>query len=207
MARPRSFVQTDVVEAAKRTFWDEGYERTTVDDLERSTGLNRSSMYLAFGAKRDLFDMALDSYMASFIGPRLAPMETPSAGLAEIAGFFSGLREFFLEGPESRRGCLLVNTIGELAGHDQDVTSRAEDYRDHLRQAFTHALGRPARGARRSAVIDRRAQLLAAATFGTWLSARIDPTDAADLCEAIVSEIGSWRSPRSRGHSSSTEHS
>lgn len=202
MPRPRSFVQADVVEAAKRTFWDEGFERTTVEDLERSTGLNRSSMYLAFGAKRDLFNMALDTYMVSFIGPRLAPMEAPSAGVAEIAGFFSGLREFFLEGPESQRGCLLVNTIGELAGHDQNVTDRGVDYRDRLRQAFTHALGGPARGPRGNATIRRRAQILAAATFGVWLSARIDPMDAADLCEATASEIESWRSPRSRGRSS-----
>jgi TetR/AcrR family transcriptional repressor of nem operon len=207
VARPRSFEQADVVEAAKRTFWDEGYERTTVDDLERSTGLNRSSMYLAFGAKRDLFDMALDTYMISFIGPRLAPMETPSAGLAEVAGFFSGLRAFFLEGPESQRGCLMVNTIGELAGHDGDATDRGVGYRDHLRHAFTHALGGPSRGDRRNAAVERRAQILAAATFGIWLSARIDPIDAADLCEAIVSEIGSWRSPRGRGRSSLSERS
>jgi TetR/AcrR family transcriptional regulator, transcriptional repressor for nem operon len=193
--RPRSFLQADVVEAAKNTFWEEGFERTTVADLERSTGLNRSSMYLAFGAKRGLFELALDMYGASFIDPLLLPMERRSAGLAEIAGFFSNLRAFFLEGPGWQRGCLLVNTIGELAGRDEVATDRAADYRNHLRRAFTHALEGAARGGGTEASIGGRAQILAATTLGVWLCARIDPIDAAALCQAIVSEIDTWRLP------------
>lgn len=195
MPRPRSFLQTDVVEAAKNTFWEEGFDRTTVADLERSTGLNRSSMYLAFGAKRGLFELALDRYAASFIDPLLLPMERPSAGLAEIAGFFSNLRAFFLESPGSERGCLMVNTIGELAGHDQEVTHRAAEYLNQLRHAFTHALEGAARGGGTDASIGGRAQILAAATLGVWLCARIDPIDAAALCDAIVSEIDTWGWP------------
>jgi hypothetical protein len=89
----------------------------------------------------------------------------------------------------------MVNTIGELAGHDQEVTDRAAEYRNHLRRAFTHALEGAARGCGTDASVRGRAQILAAATFGVWLSARIDPIDAAALCQAIASEIGSWGGP------------
>ena len=43
------------------------------------------------------------------------------------------------------------------------------------------------------AAIGRRSPLLAAATLGVWLSARIDPVDAAGLCDEIAAEVESWR--------------
>ena len=35
--------------------------------------------------------------------------------------------------------------------------------------------------------------MLAASTLGIWLSARIDPSHAAELCTAVRLEVGSWR--------------
>ena len=49
MARPRSFSTEDAVVAAAAVFWSKGYRDTAVSDLERATGLNRSSLYSAFG--------------------------------------------------------------------------------------------------------------------------------------------------------------
>jgi AcrR family transcriptional regulator len=187
----------DVVEAAKDSFWAEGYEGTSVAELERSTGLNRSSLYLAFGAKRGLFDAALDDYMESFIGPLVGTMEGATPGVAEIASFFAGIKAHLLENPAlSWRGCLMVNTIAELAGRDQDATDRGTAYRDHVRRAFTHSLdGASANGDGAQAAVRRRALLLTAATFGVWISAHLDPSDAAELCDAIVAEVNTWAAP------------
>src|SRR5260370_21372182 len=91
MARPRSFSTADAVEAAKAVFWSKGYQDTAISDLERATGLNRSSLYAAFGTKQAIFELALESYLRGFIGPRLAPMERPAAGARAIEGFFTGL--------------------------------------------------------------------------------------------------------------------
>jgi TetR/AcrR family transcriptional repressor of nem operon len=198
--RPRGYERAKVLDAAKNAFWADGFEGTSMLELERRTGLNRSSLYLAFGAKRNLFDAALDEYEESFIDPLIGSMEGPSAGLAEIAGFFSRLRAYFLEDPSvSQWGCLMVNTIAELSRRDQDASDRATGYRDRLRRAFTHALeGASPNGDGAHAEIPRRAGLLVATTFGVWLSARIDPLDAADQCDAIVAEVLSWASPSSR---------
>jgi AcrR family transcriptional regulator len=196
--RPREYERANVVEAAKNSFWARGYEGASIVDLEESTGLNRSSLYLAFGAKRGLFDAALDDYEGSFIASRVGAMEGASPGLAEIVGFFSGIRAYLLEDPElSQRGCLMVNTIAELAGRDPDATHRGIVFRDQLRRAFTHALeGASADRDGAQATIRQRAWMLTAATFGVWLTARIDPLDAADLCDAITAEISSWGSLR-----------
>jgi TetR/AcrR family transcriptional repressor of nem operon len=195
--RPREYERANVVEAAKNSFWARGYGGASIVDLELSTGLNRSSLYLAFGAKRGLFDAALDDYVESFIGPRVGAMEGASPGLPEVVGFFSGIKAYLLEDPDlSWRGCLMVNTIAELAGRDPEATLRGIAFRDQLRRAFTLALeGASVDGDGAQAAIRQRALMLTAATFGVWLTARLDPLDAAELCDAITAEVNSWGAP------------
>lgn len=192
MGRPRSYSSTHVVETAKNVFWERGYQRTAIEDLERRTRLNRSSLYLAFGTKRGLFDQALGAYIDGFIAPLLRPMERPGAGGAAIEGFFSTLAGRFQQGgPSARQGCLMINSIAELGGHDSHVDKRAVAYRDDLRRAFTNALGGTS-----SHSVNRRSRVLTAATLGAWLLARIDPADAAQTCAAMRAEVRAWRAPR-----------
>ncbi len=59
MARPRSFVEEDVLLQAAAVFGRLGYNATSVDDLVGATGLQRGSLYKAFGSKRNLFEAVL----------------------------------------------------------------------------------------------------------------------------------------------------
>ena len=59
MGRPPTFDRAEVVGTAAATFLETGYEGTSIDDLVRSTGLHRGSLYQAFGSKRGLFLAAL----------------------------------------------------------------------------------------------------------------------------------------------------
>lgn len=59
MARPRAFDETVVLEQARTLFAAQGYNGTSIDDLVKSTGLLRGSLYKAFGSKRNLFEMVL----------------------------------------------------------------------------------------------------------------------------------------------------
>lgn len=200
MPRPRRHAPADVIEAAKNTFWERGYEATTVSDLEHSTGLNRSSLYLHFGPKRALFALALDQYMTTFIEPLVRGIVVPSPSLEGIMSFFSNVRAVLLaDSRTGRRGDLMVNAIAGLPDPDRETEGRASAYRDRLRQAFADALrGAAKRGEVEEAVIPRRAKMLATSIFGIWLSARIDPVDAAELCSAMVSEVRSWGVPMAR---------
>ena len=96
----RSFSTEDAVAAAGGAFWSKGYQDTAISDLEQATGLNRSSLYAAFGTKQAIFGLALEWYLREFIGPRLARMERLGAG--DIEGFFTGLAAFFA--PAARPG-------------------------------------------------------------------------------------------------------
>jgi TetR/AcrR family transcriptional repressor of nem operon len=59
MARPRTFDEDEVVAKAADTFGRLGYNGASIDDLLVATGLQRGSLYKAFGSKRNLFEKVL----------------------------------------------------------------------------------------------------------------------------------------------------
>ncbi len=60
MARPRTFDKDQALDRAMDLFWDKGYDATSVADLTEAIGINRPSLYAAFGDKEALFMAALD---------------------------------------------------------------------------------------------------------------------------------------------------
>ena len=64
MGRPREFDTDAALEKAMRLFWAKSYEGTSVADLTKALGINRPSLYAAFGDKQSLFRAALERYAA-----------------------------------------------------------------------------------------------------------------------------------------------
>src|SRR5262245_28573236 len=62
MGRPREFDAEEALERALYVFWRKGYEGASLSDLTEAMGINRPSLYAAFGNKEELFRKALDRY-------------------------------------------------------------------------------------------------------------------------------------------------
>ncbi|MGN6427007.1 MAG: TetR/AcrR family transcriptional regulator [Leifsonia sp.] len=60
--RPRAFDLDAALDAAIEVFWRQGYEGTSLADLTNAMGINRPSLYNAFGNKEDTFKLAVDRY-------------------------------------------------------------------------------------------------------------------------------------------------
>jgi TetR/AcrR family transcriptional repressor of nem operon len=126
MARPREFDESEVLDRALATFWEHGYEGTSIDDLVAATGLGRASLYGAFGDKERIFARAVERYCERVDDALQAEDGDPSAR----AALERLLRALVLSSvPKSGpRGCFLLSTA---VGGDAPPAAR-EAYAEHL---------------------------------------------------------------------------
>jgi AcrR family transcriptional regulator len=187
MARTRAFDDLAAVRAARDLFWEKGYEAVSLVDLQKVTGLSRSSIYAAYGSKRELFERASLNYLVEVVDPLLAPMEAPGADRGAVRGFFLAMADV-LRSPDTRfakRGCFLINIVLELEVLDQRATDMVTQYRTRVNAALTNALTSIDDPAARAA----RAEVLTATQIGAMVTARLDPAAAAVVCETTAARL------------------
>lgn len=134
--RPRGFdAQASLLQAVE-VFRSRGYEATSLDDLTRQLGINRSSFYACFGSKHALLLAAIDAYCTRSLlrfDAILASGQTPPRRI-------DALLEAIVEPDAGRSGCFLHNCIGELAPTDAEVDARAGRHVAAIRKRLRHTL-------------------------------------------------------------------
>lgn len=170
MARPREFDSDDVLSAATALFWRYGFTGTSLAQLDHAVGINRASLYNAFGDKRELFLACLDYYGRHEIGAAVDLLSGPGLGDAKVRKLFNGPVKAVQSGKD-RRGCLLCNSAVEVASHDRQVEAAVMLHLDRLRDAIAAALA--AEGAIESPKdLIRRADQLTASYMGLHVMAK-----------------------------------
>jgi AcrR family transcriptional regulator len=111
IGRPREFDVNKALDRALKVFWRKGYEGASLPDLTRAMGINRPSLYAAFGNKEALFRKALDRYAAVSAGHIREALNEPTAR-AVVERLLLGTAEL-LTNPRNPPGCLMVQ--GALA--------------------------------------------------------------------------------------------
>lgn len=112
--RKRSFDKEEVLEKAVRVFWENGYSGTSLADLTSALGINKPSMYAAFGNKEQLFAKALGFYLVNYRGPVVELLTQPSeAPLKQrLRAFLSGVIDV-VANPGSPKGCFYTKSCCE----------------------------------------------------------------------------------------------
>lgn len=137
MARPRTFDADVVLDKAVEAFRSRGYGATSVDDLEKATGLGRASLYAAFKGKHPLFLAALRRYDATRAVRLLTLIEAEPTGRAALKRLFDAiLKQCAADGD----GCLIANAAMERGATDPDVARCVADNRKRVEGALTAAL-------------------------------------------------------------------
>lgn len=141
IGRPRGFDPAQALDRALEVFWRQGYEGASLADLTSAMGINRTSMYAAFGTKEDLFRLALARYTSGPASYVERALHQPTAR-AVAEGVLDGAVTATTS-PGSPAGCLGVQ--GALAtGAPGDLARAAlAEWRtsgeDSVRERFIQA--------------------------------------------------------------------
>ncbi|RST03639.1 TetR/AcrR family transcriptional regulator [Streptomyces sp. WAC07149] len=115
--RPRSFDRAAALDKAMLTFWEQGYETTSIADLTRNLGIGAPSLYAAFGDKRKLFDEVVVVYgsrYGDFASVALAEEPTAAAAIGRI---LREAAEIYTD-PAHPPGCMVISAAANTTSEE-----------------------------------------------------------------------------------------
>lgn len=138
--RPRGFNTEQALKAAMQQFWRVGYEATSLQDLLEVMSLSKSSLYQTFGSKHELFLRSIDFYQRSSADELQASLDNSRTSKAFLNSF---LENVIAESTSrDKKGCLLVNTINELAYRDKAVSKAVTNGLSNMSNVIQNAIER-----------------------------------------------------------------
>jgi TetR/AcrR family transcriptional repressor of nem operon len=139
MVGVRQFDEQEVIALALDVFWRKGLHDATMQDLAAATGVQRGSLYNAYGDKESIFLRAFDQYAGQFL-------DTAAKALAEgdtaarLRNFFDVIIVNMTTGSPSR-GCLTTRTALDGGISSEDVRVRVQGLLGRLEQIVSQAIG------------------------------------------------------------------
>lgn len=141
VGRPREFDEGEVLDRAMEAFWRSGFQATSVCDLVNATGLQKGSLYKAFGDKHGLFIAALDRYLAGGHEKVRAALGDDLPARDAIGRWF-GMLSGTCGAAGGRRGCMALNVAVELGPGDEVVRERLERHFGELETLLSQTIER-----------------------------------------------------------------
>ena len=194
MGRKKSYRREEAAESALQTFWEKGFERTSLRDLEAATGVNRYGLYDSFKDKQGLFQECIEHYCA---GAEAMLKELAPEG---FAGLLSMLERFADPQPDDnncRHGCLVVTSLLERDGLSDEVQSRLKNYIAILLAHFRGVLESEQESGvlRPDLKLDECVEFLHLSLVGLPTMARVSSNHAGMqlAARAVIGAVQSWR--------------
>lgn len=190
--RPRSFDREAALEQALLTFWERGYDATSVADLTAALGIGAPSLYAAFSDKRKLFDEVVNRYQethGAFTARALAEERTARQAIERI------LREAATEytAAEHARGCLIISATQNTIPASAEVAEHLRTIRQQNRDVLRDRIQADVENGALPENTDARAlaTFFAATIQGMSQQAR-DGADRDDLLAIATTALGAW---------------
>ena len=119
--RPRAYEPDVALARALDVFWKDGFTATSLDDLSVAMGMNRPSLYGAFGDKRELYIKAYQSYRerARVRMGEVFALDVPLRPM--LLRIYGIALDMYLSGKDGPRGCFTVMTATSEAIFDPDI--------------------------------------------------------------------------------------
>ena len=191
MGRPYEFDKEETLSKAMEIFWEKGYKATSIQDLVDHMGIKRGSIYNTFGDKHSLFIASLEFYAEQFTYKRIAVLEEEGSPLENIRRFFENMVNIPMD--RKTRGCLISNTVVELAPHDDEVAACVRIMLERIQTAFLNCLNRAVEAGELPKDTDTKvlSRFLATSNHGLMVTGKsvLNPKDIKDVVDVILSTL------------------
>lgn len=191
MGRPYEFDKEETLSKAMELFWEKGYKATSIQDLVDHMGIKRGSIYNTFGDKHSLFIASLEFYAEQFTYKRIAILEEEGSPLRNIRRFFENVASIPMD--RKTRGCLISNTVAELAPHDDKVATCVRGMMERIQTAFLDCLNRAVEAGELPKDTDTKvlARFLATSNHGLMITGKsvLNPKEINDVVDVILSTL------------------
>src|SRR6202048_4580993 len=134
--RPRTYQPEVALGKALDLFRKDGFAATSLDDLSAATGMNRPSLYGAFGDKRELYIKAYQRYRAEARAAMLDIFKEELPIRKRLDRIFAVALDIYLSGEAGPRGCFTVVTAASEAVSDPDIRAMVLEGLSELDKAF-----------------------------------------------------------------------
>lgn len=134
--RPRAYDPDVAVGRALDLFRRSGYAATSLDDLSAATGMNRPSLYGAFGDKRALYIRSYQRYRDDYTAKVIALFKADIDIRERLRRFYAAALDIYTTGADDPRGCFAVMTVASDAIGDPEIQALMVESFKELDDAF-----------------------------------------------------------------------
>ncbi|MDX5592643.1 TetR/AcrR family transcriptional regulator [Pseudovibrio sp. SPO723] len=126
--RPRKFNREKALEQIKDLFWENGFSATSLDDIAKATGINRPSLYAAFGNKEDMYIASLELFAKSMSTMAEQSLEEAPDLRTGLINIFNGAISIYTAGlaaaeakADAKLGCFVACTAPAETLHSEAI--------------------------------------------------------------------------------------
>ena len=123
--RPREFDDTEALRKIMTLFWKQGFEGVSLSQIMAATGLQKASLYAAFGDKRSMYLKALEQYHAETVTGAARALKDPGVPATDRIRAFLTAPIAAVEN-QDRSGCFLCNASADQAGLDVQTEAQVQ---------------------------------------------------------------------------------
>jgi AcrR family transcriptional regulator len=184
--RPRAYDPDVALRQATETFWEQGYAGASLDDLSAATGMNRPSLYGAFGDKQTLFRIALDRYMDESRAALTQAFRAGGTLRQTLERVYHAALGLYLSGDVGGRGCFLTSAGLGQAVVDPVVRQTVADGLHELDRGFARLFSRAYERGELPPSTDHAALARVAGVILNALSVRARAGETFEQLDAII---------------------
>lgn len=184
--RPRAYDPETALDAALALFWRSGFGATSMDDVSAATGMNRPSIYAAFGDKHSLYMKAIEHYRAK-MGEQMAYAFNNDKPLREaLMRVYNAALDMYFANIKTPLGCFLICAVAPDVTGDEKVRETMSEGLRLLDEAWRRRIQKAQDNGEIGTSIDAESLARVAASTNYYLSIRARTGESRESLEKVA---------------------